>query len=406
MVIFGLFNKKDVPFRDVYIHPVIMDGKGERMSKSKGNGVDPVDIIEVFGADALRFSLAFSATETQDLRIPVEKVKTPDGRTINSSDKFEQGRNFANKFWNSARFALMNLEGYEPGPLEPNSLPIEDRWILDGLSRLIGDSTASLEQFQFGEVAREIRDFTWGKFCDWYLEFIKNRLRDPAARPVAQRVLAGVLDTLCRLLHPIMPFVTEQVWQALNGLAPVRGLMSPVEASESVCIAPWPTPLGWSDSNAGQVVDLWCEVIKAARNLRAERNVPKDAKINPVIVAEGETAEGLRQGEAFFRSLIPAETVSIAGRFDRPADCAVAVIANAEVIIPLEGLIDQEAERAKHRKTLADLERQLGGVRAKLNNESFLNRAPADVVAQQKAKEADLVAQHAAVSALLGTPGN
>jgi len=401
MVIFGLFNKQDVPFKDVYIHPVIMDGKGERMSKSKGNGVDPVDIIELFGADALRFSLAYSATETQDLRIPVEKVKTPDGRTINSSDKFEQGRNFANKFWNSARFALMNLDDYTPGPLDPETLPIEDRWILDGLSQAIAESTAALERFQFGEVARVLRDFTWGKFCDWYLEFIKNRLRDPAARPDAQRVLAGVLDTLCRLLHPIMPFVTEQVWQALNGLAPNRGLQEPVAAEESVCIAAWPKPLAWSDAEAGRIVDQWCEVIKAARNLRAERNVPKDAKIAPVVVAAGSVAEGLRRGEAFLKSMIPAESVTITDRYDRPDDCAVAVLPDSEVIIPLAGLIDKEAELAKHRKTLADLERQISGVRAKLNNESFVSRAPAEVVAQQKAKEADLVAQHAAVAALL-----
>lgn len=402
MVIFGLFNKNDVPFRDVYIHPVIMDGKGERMSKSKGNGVDPVDIIELFGADALRFSLAYSATETQDLRIPVEKVKTPDGRTINSSDKFEQGRNFANKFWNSARFALMNLDDYTPGPFDPASLPIEDRWILDGLSRLIGDSTNALEHFQFGEVSRELRDFTWGKFCDWYLEFIKNRLRDPAARPVAQQVLASVLDSLCRLLHPIMPFVTEQVWQALNGVARSRGVGAPKEAEASVCIAAWPKPLDWSDAEAGKIVDQWCEVIKSARNLRAERNVPKDAKISPIVVAKGSIAEGLKLGESFLRSMIPAESITIRESYEKPADCAVAVLAEIELIVPLEGLIDKEAENTKHRKTLVEIDRQLAGVRSKLSNESFLSRAPAEVVAQQKAKEAELISQRGAIMALLG----
>ena len=219
MVIFGLFNRQEVPFRDVYIHPVIQDGLGRRMSKSLGNGVDPVDIIEIYGADALRYTMAAGATETQDLRIPVEKLKLPDGRTTNTSDRFEQGRNFANKFWNAARFALMNLEGYEPASIALESLPIEDRWIVDGLDRTIAAVTTNLEHFQFAEAARQLRDFTWGDFCDWYLEFVKGRLRDPSARPVAQRVLAAVLGVLCRLLHPIMPFVTEQVWQGLNALA-------------------------------------------------------------------------------------------------------------------------------------------------------------------------------------------
>ncbi len=221
MVIFGLFNRKDVPFRDVFIHPVIQDGQGKRMSKSAGNGIDPVDIIDLYGADALRFTLAAGATETQDLRMPVEKAKLPDGRTINTSERFEQGRNFANKFWNAARFALMNLEGYEPAPVDSPTLPVEDRWILDGLDRTIAEVTADLEDFQFAEATRRLRDFTWNDFCDWYLEFVKGRLRDPGSRPTAQRVLAAVLDGLCRLLHPIMPFVTEQVWQGLASLAPV-----------------------------------------------------------------------------------------------------------------------------------------------------------------------------------------
>ena len=218
MAIFGLFNRAEVPFRDVYIHPIIQDGKGRRMSKSAGNGVDPVDIMEIHGADALRFTLAAGATETQDLRIPVEPLKLPDGREINTSDRFEQGRNFANKFWNAARLTLMNLEGYEPASLDLQSLAIEDRWILDRLDCTIEEVTADFEQFQFAEAVRRLRDFTWGDFCDWYLEFVKGRLRDEQSKPDAQRVLAAVLDSLCRLLHPIIPFVTEQVWQGLNAL--------------------------------------------------------------------------------------------------------------------------------------------------------------------------------------------
>ena len=238
MVIFGQFNMADVPFQTVFIHPVIQDGKGQRMSKSKGNGIDPVDIIDLYGADALRFTLSLSTTETQDLRMPVEKAKLPDGRVVNTSERFEQGRTFPNKFWNASRFALMNLEGYTPAPVDLASLPVEDRWILSLLSRTTQLTTADLEQFGFSEATRRLRDFTWNDFCDWYVEFQKARLRDPATRPVAQRVLAAVLDGLCRLLHPIVPFVTEQVWQALAQAAPERGLPSPAAASASVSTSP------------------------------------------------------------------------------------------------------------------------------------------------------------------------
>ncbi len=401
MVIFGLFNRRDVPFRDVYIHPVIQDGNGKRMSKSAGNGVDPVDIIEVYGTDALRYTLAAGATETQDLRMPVQKLKLPDGRTINSSERFEQGRNFANKFWNAARFALMNLEGYEPAAIELDALPVEDRWILDGLDQTIAGVTSELEHFQFAEACRRLRDFIWGGFCDWYVEFVKGRLRDPSARPTAQRVLAALLDGLCRLLHPIMPFVTEQVWQGLAGLAPVRGLPEPQSAEASVCVAAWPRPLGWSDETARKTVEQWCEAIKAIRNLRAERNVPKEAKIAPILVAQGTVADWLKQGEPYLRSLPPAESVTIVSAIERPADCAVAVLPDVEIILPLAGLIDKEAELVKVRKNLSDVERQIAGHRGKLGNESFVARAPAEVVEQTRAKLAELEAQHEALLKLL-----
>jgi valyl-tRNA synthetase len=401
MVIFGLFNRGEVPFRDVYIHPIIQDGKGRRMSKSAGNGLDPVDIMEIYGADALRFTLASGATETQDLRIPVEPLKLPDDRMINTSERFEQGRNFANKFWNAARLTLMNLEGYKPARLDPRLLAIEDRWIFDRLDCTIEEVTAFFEQFQFAEAARRLRDFTWGDFCDWYLEFVKGRLRDEQSKPEAQRVLAAVLDSLCRLLHPIVPFVTEQAWQGLNSLAPERGLSQPGPAAESVCIAPWPEPVGFRDEIARETVGLWCEVIKALRNLKAERNVPKEARIEPILVARGAIAQRLAQGEAFLKSLLPAVSVTIVPEVERPADCAVAVLPEVEVILPLAGLIDHEAERAKQRKTLADFERQIDSLKTKLSNESYVQRAPAEVVAQTRAKLAELESQHAAVSSLL-----
>jgi len=402
MVIFGQFNMGEVPFRDVYIHPVIQDGNGKRMSKSAGNGVDPVDIVEVYGADALRYTLALGATETQDLRMPVEKLKLPDGRTINSSERFEQGRNFGNKIWNVARLTMMNLEGYEPAPVDVAGLPVEDRWILAELDETVAATTADLDAFKFSEATRRLREFAWGEFCDWYVEFIKTRLRDPETRPVAQRIAAAVLDVLCRLLHPIMPFLTEQIWQPLGELAPRRGAPEPSAASASVCIAPWPVPAGLEDPEARATVAQWKEKIQAIRNLRAERNIPKDAKIAPVIVAEGAVADRLRLGEAFIRSLTGASSVEItADGSTRPADSAVAVLADAEIVLPLEGLIDKEAELAKLRKSLADLDRQIAPLRAKLTKESFTSRAPAEVVAASREKLAELEAQHASVAGLV-----
>ncbi len=384
MVIFGQFNMGDVPFRDVYIHPVIQDGQGKRMSKSAGNGVDPVDIIEIYGADALRYTLAAGATETQDLRMPVEKLKLPDGRTINSSERFEQGRNFANKFWNVARLAMLNLEGFDPDQ-SPGDLAVggsEDFWILRRLARTTLDATQDLESFQFADLARRLRDFVWNDFCDWYVELIKARLRDPnpAKRGSAQRPLVFVLDGLCRLLHPVMPFLTEQVWQALNQAAPRRHDPTTLQvqtAPASVCMAPWPIyPANFTEFPVEATIAQWQEKITVLRNLRAERNVPPAAKIRPILVAQGEVADLLRRGMAHIRNLSGAESVQIVESADRPADSAVAVLSDAEVILPLEGLIDKQAECAKLRKSLADLDRQVAPLRAKLANEAFVSRRP------------------------------
>ena len=224
MVIFGLFNRGEVPFRDVYIHPIIQDGQGKRMSKSAGNGVDPVDIIEIYGADALRYTLAAGATETQDLRMPVEPLKLADGRIVNTSERFEQGRNFANKLWNAARFGLMNLEGYEPGAIDPSTLP--DRGSLD-LGRSGRDDrgshlgsgglpvcrgVAAAARLHLGRLLRLVRRVRQGP---------APRSRGAPAGPADAR--GAPRSALPRLLHPIMPFVTEQIWEGLNRLAPASG---------------------------------------------------------------------------------------------------------------------------------------------------------------------------------------
>jgi valyl-tRNA synthetase len=280
MVLTGLYNMGDVPFREVYIHPKILDGSGETMSKSKGNGVDPLDVVEKFGADALRFGLAYLATETQDVRMPVEfecphcgaliaqtkKNRTqpriecdkcgkpfrtqwaeseadkalPRGAVV--SERFELGRRFANKLWNASRFSLMNLEGYssEPGALSPRSgaggLLLEDRWILSRLATVTGQVTEALEAYRFSDASRLLYAFAWNDFCDYYVEMTKARFGVPEQRAAAQRVLAFVLDQLLRLLHPIVPFLTEEVWQLLGNVAPDRGLKAPGSRGGRECL--------------------------------------------------------------------------------------------------------------------------------------------------------------------------
>ena len=269
MVLTGLYNMGDVPFKHVYIHPKILDGLGQTMSKSKGNGVDPLELIEKYGTDAVRFTISSLAGETQDVRLPVgyecphcqaitpqtkehqemrpmggatpsikcAKCKktfqfpspwfTPDeGAAVARivSERFEYGRNFCNKLWNACRFAFMNLEGYTAGPVLESELQVEDRWVLSRLATTVREVTTMLERYQFDQATRAVREFTWNEFCDWYLEMLKPRFRNEVARPAAQRCLVVVVDTLLRLLHPFAPFITEELWHKLNEVAPSRDL--------------------------------------------------------------------------------------------------------------------------------------------------------------------------------------
>ena len=299
MVLTGLYNMGDVPFKHVYIHPKILDGFGQTMSKSKGNGVDPLELISKYGTDAVRFTIASLCGETQDVRLPIgyecphcEAIVEPKQFKLGAnnvvvpktlqgtfpvpkgdpnptlkcpkcnkesqfstplydvdddspvarivSERFDYGRNFCNKLWNASRFAFMNLEGYTPGEINVDELQTEDKWILSRLATTAQHVTTELERYHFDQATRTIRDFTWNEFCDWYIEMLKPRFKDDAARPTAQRVLVVVIDSILRLLHPFAPFITEELWQKLNELAPVRGLSEQTEAEECVMIASWP----------------------------------------------------------------------------------------------------------------------------------------------------------------------
>jgi valyl-tRNA synthetase len=230
MVMMGQYCVGDIPFGDVYVHAMIQDGEGRRMSKSLGNGIDPLVAINSHGADAMRFTLASMTTQTQDVRMPVEKMKLPDGRTENTSPKFDVGRNFCNKLWNASRFALTNLEGIEPDKFDKDKLTVIDRWILSRLAKTAADVTQQLNEYQYSEPLTRLYRFFWNDFCDWYLEWAKPRMQDEQQKAIAQNVLAFVLDQILRLLHPFVPFITEGIFQKLNDIAPHRRLKGLAEA--------------------------------------------------------------------------------------------------------------------------------------------------------------------------------
>ncbi len=404
MVIFGLFNRNDVPFKDVFIHPVIQDGKGQRMSKSAGNGIDPVDIIDLYGADALRYTLAYSATETQDLRMPVGKAKLPDGREVNTSERFEQGRTFPNKFWNAARLVLLNLEGYEPGRIDVRSLPVEDRWILSRLREIQDATTRDLETFHFAEATKACATSPGMSSATGISSSPRAGFATRNRAPSRNGSWPPFWTSSRRLLHPIMPFVTEQVWQRWarwlrNAVYPNRCL--PRRACASLLGQTIPTRgtmrRRWrSWSRTGKVRS------RSSATCGPRTTSPRMRRFTRLSWRRmKEWLPGSAWAESFLKSITPCESVTIVTESEEPPGSVVAVGSDVRIILPLDNLIDLEAEAARQRKLLADIDRQLAAIRNKLGNESFLSRAPAAVVEQQRAKEAELVAQRELVVALL-----
>ncbi|MCA9099782.1 MAG: valine--tRNA ligase [Planctomycetales bacterium] len=440
MVLTGLVNVGDVPFREVYIHPKILDGYGEGMSKSKGNGVDPLDVIEKFGADSLRFGLAYLATETQDIRMPVDfecphcdalipqtkqnrmqpALKCPQcGQQMRTqwankekhlaleraavvSDRFELSRNFCNKLWNASRFALMNLEGYAAAPVPADELATEDRWILSRLATVTDKLTDAIEHYQFADAARTLYGFAWDEFCSFYLEMIKHRLQDEATRPVAQRVLAHTLDVLLRLLHPLIPFITEEVWQLLGGVAPERGIDAPQPAAESVMIAPWPEcDRARIDATIEQQFALFQEVLGGIREIRTRQGIARE-EITFLVKCDAATTALLEPMKPAFEAMARARATEWGESVTPPVMSASFRCQGIEVFVDLAGLIDVEAEIARLEKSRTDLLGQIASKEKKLANESFVSRAPAEVVQKERDRLAELTAEAAAVAENLG----
>ena len=428
MMIMGLYLQGDVPFTDCFVHANIQDGKGERMSKSKGNGIDPVDIIDRYGTDAMRYVLCEMQTGTQDIRLPVQAVSpftgnfidlatAKHGRTIFTyicpetgkefdvlgtmpdlpvgkiiSERFDIGRSFCTKLWNAARFALMNLGRHEYTPLSSETFRPEDRWILSRLSRIVRKVTEQLEAYNPSAAIGTAREYFWNDFCDWYLEFIKPRFRENSTAPAARTVLAYVLDRMLRLLHPFVPYITEVLWERLNDQCPVRGLTDASEVSKLLITASWPAPdTDYENEAIEKDFDLLQSTIGAVRELRARYNIPPSKKIKALIKADDPSSGILNRYRDLILHLGGIADINIAPGIERPATAATTVVGDCEIY--LEGLIDPDMEKARLIKQRDKLVIDLGRAESRLENPQFMDRAPADVIEKEKAKLADIQGQ-------------
>lgn len=436
MVLTGLYNMGEVPFKHVYIHPKILDGLGQTMSKSKGNGVDPLELIDKYGTDAVRFTIASLCGETQDVRLPVgyecphcdaitpqtkkhQDMKPMGGETPSIkcggckqdfqfpspwftpdegaavarivSERFEYGRNFCNKLWNATRFAFMNLEGYTPIAIKADDLQMEDRWVLSHLATTAKNVNTMLNRYQFDQATRAVRDFTWNEFCDWYLEMVKPRLKDDATRPVAQTVLTFVIDSLLKLLHPFAPFITEELWQKLNEVAAVRGLYTPTAAVESVMIAPWPyaetatetaeVADALIDTELEQRFERLQETIVAVRNVRGLYKISPKQPLKLYMKCSEEVAIQMRDVTDQFANLSKTMLEAAGVDVERPGASATITLGDANGFIPLEGLIDLDAEVVRLQKDEQTTMKHLTNTEKKLSNEKFISNAPEKLVA-------------------------
>lgn len=377
MLFMGLKFMGEVPFREVLIHGLVLDAQGRKMSKSLGNGVDPMDVIEEYGADTLRFTLITGNTPGNDLRFHPERL--------------ESTRNFCNKIWNAARFVLLNLKDYDPEKEKaPYTLP--DRWILSRLNAVVDEVTRNMENYEIGEAARSLYEFFWGEFCDWYIELSKVRLygEDERAKATAQRVLLEVLETSLKLLHPFMPFITEEIWHYLPG------------DRISIMISPWPKAKAQErDYKAEEDMSLVTEVIRAIRNLRSEVRVTPGRKVRVILVSREEKIRKLlEESRIYFSALAQAEPVDILDldKVDKRGLKAISsVCGGVEVYLPLEGLVDFEREIARLEKELATTQKELERVQKKLANPDFLAKAPAEVVEKERNRAEELKTKEGAL---------
>ena len=373
MIMMGIEDTGDVPFRTVYLHGLIRDEKGEKMSKMKGNVLNPLTAIDQYGCDALRFAITTGTAPGNDLNMGPHRL--------------EAGRNFANKLWNAGRFVLKALEAE---PVSQKSFDdvgvksqkeVEDRWIVSRLNRLLGEVDRLMADFQFGEAEKEIHDFLWGEFCDWYIEISKQRLGKTNS-PIA--VLAFVLEASLRLLHPFMPFITEELWQNFKERLPEGILKTP-----ALIIAPYPKANPkLLDPGSEQVMETVMEVVRTIRNARAEYKVDIGKWIESSVYA-GDHRTDLKGKAAVIEVLAKTRPLNILSRDQRPAKAEKAmvyVLKDADVVIPLAGMVDVEAEKTRLSKEMSTLEREIARLSQRLEDTQFISKAPPAVIDKEKAR--------------------
>ncbi len=367
MIFSGMENMGKEPFKYVFIHGIVRDAQGKKMSKSLGNGIDPLEVIEKYGTDALRFSLTIGTSPGNDLRF--------------SSEKVESSRNFANKIWNASRFVLMNFdENLDFSKVDESRFNSADKWILSKVNSLTKEVTENMEKFELGIALQKIYEFIWEEFCDWYIELVKPRLydREDSSRLEAQYVLNYVLGTAMKLLHPYMPFVTEEIYTHL------------INDDDSIMISKWPEyKEEFNFSKEEEKMNLIMSAIKNIRNIRAEMNVPPSKKAKTIFVASKfEDQDIIREGKVFFERLASSSEVLVqSDKTDISEDAVASMLPGVEIYLPLEDLIDIEKELERLEKEKANLQKELDRVNAKLENQGFVAKAPASVIEEEKAKK-------------------
>ncbi len=438
MVMFNTYLHGKLPFKDVFIHAMIQDGHGQKMSKSLGNGVDPNDIIHSHGADAMRFTLASMTTQTQDVRMPVDMVCPYTGKTFtpkfitvgsgqhkvaapiqespfakgkkmvssygvasgqvkptdemplarNTSEKFDYGRNFANKLWNATRFALSNIDeatGHEEGELS-----LADRWIIARAIEAVQAADRALSDYDFHNYAQGLYSFIWNDLCDWYIEAVKGVVRQSAT---ARRVLASMIDVSLRLLHPAMPFITEKLWERLNAVVPERGVDGlELPASELLVRAPWPkADAGAIDKDAEETFARVQEAVVMVREVRASNKVPPREKVDVSLKVLDDTYARLAEHRSVFETLANVQVTAIGPDVTKPADAAAVVRPAVELY--LHGQLDTDAEKDRLTKRADELARQIKTLRGRLSNENYVKKAPEKLVNETRQQLADAEAE-------------
>ena len=367
MIFMGLEFKEEIPFKHVFIHGLVRDSQGRKMSKSLGNGINPLEVIEEYGADALRFTLVTGNTPGNDMRFYMERV--------------EANRNFANKIWNASKFVLMNLEGFDESFVpSAEDYTLADKWILEEYNKTVTNITNNLDKFELGEAASAVYDFIWNTYCDWYIELAKPRLYNKEGgrdRQTVQYLLVSILRHMMELLHPFMPFVTEHIWQHL----PHEG--------ESIMVAPWPSTLSMEGfGSAAAHMNVMMDGIKGIRNMRAEMNVPMGKRSEVILVPATEELKGILETHGdYFHTLGWAEKVTVfSPDAPKPENATVTVVNGLEVYLLLKDLIDADKEKERIAKEQATVLKEIARLEGKLNNQGFLAKAPEAVVAKEKEK--------------------